>query len=495
MRGDIVAFVYVALIGYAAFRLTAGTFPQHVPAYRKKLTLFFIVNAVGFVLAPMLPYPAPIFYTIIGLSILILKPRDAVQQVGMFLFLLPLIPSLTYQLALGPLPLIDITWQRLLTILLLVPLLPSALKSRPLFHYSVDKFVWMFFALNVLLGFRDTTFTNGLRVSLGFTIDIFVPYLVISRVLRDCDDVRAVFLPFIAALVFVGLLNAFETIRHWNIYVPLVKDIVGPVLTHTERLGLLRAFGPLDRPSQSAFALATGIGLIWATLPLAKSKLRSLLIVSVLSIGLIATFSRGSWVAAAVIAGGYLATSNFKTFVKVTAGGIVVAIPLLFLPIVQDIIRILPFIGEQGTQAADTVSYRQELFRASMIVANETPLLGSTTFGEHPELDRLRLANGLLDLVNHYVIVVLSMGYVGLVSFCAIFASTLGSLFGASRDRRSSRPERKILINALMFTLSGLLLAIAATSATGRVGLILWCLVAVSAVMTRPVHQSTRVTT
>ena len=436
--------------------------------------------------------PPILFYSIVGAVIFILKPRDPVQKVAMFLFLLPLIPTLSYQLALGSLPLFDLTWQRLLIILLLVPLAPGAWKSKPIFHYRVDKYIWVFFALNVLLGFRDTTLTNGLRVAFGLTLDIFIPYFVLSRVLKNLEDVQTVFLPFIAALVFVGLVNAFEAIRHWNVYVPLVKNVVGFVFAHTERLGLLRAFGPLDRPSQSAFALATGIGLIWSILPIAKSRIHLLLILAVVSIGLIGTFSRGSWVAAALIGVGYLATTNLKTFVKVAAGSIVVAIPLLSLPIVQDIIHILPFIGEQGTQAADTVSYRQDLVGAAIIVASENPLLGSTTYGQHPQLDRLRLANGLLDLVNHYVILMLSMGYIGLVSFIAIFVSTLACLFGSARERRASRAERKVLLNALTFTLMGLLLAIAATSGTGRAGLILWCLVAVSAVLTRPVDQEIR---
>ena len=480
-----IALVYVAVIGWTAFWFASSTFTEYEGVDRRKLVLFLLANAMGFVVAPITSYPELAFYATIGISILILKPQDPVHQIAMFLFLLPLIPALDYQPALGSTPLVELTWPRLLSILLLVPLVPRALKSKPLFHHRVDKYIWIFFALSILLGFRDTTITNGLRVGVGIALDLLIPYLVLSRILQNADDVRTVVLPFVAALVFAGALNTFESIRSWNVYVQVMTDVTGRGVAIADRAGLRRAFGALDRPSQSAMALATGIGLLWMLSPYAKSRTRLLFVLVTLIAGLIVTFSRGSWVAAVLIGAGYLATTNFVTFLKVSLGGILVAIPLMYFPMTQEVLRILPSLGEEGTQAADTVSYRQELFDAAIFVAAQNPFFGSTVYDQHPELDRLRLASGLLDLVNHYVILMLSMGYIGLLSFLAIFASTLGCLFRANREVRTCPMETKTLIHALTFTLMGLLLAIATTSAGAKGGIILWCLVAVSAVSTQ----------
>ena len=98
MRENIIAFAYVAVIGYTAFRLTAGGFAQYDIVDRQKLTLFLLANAMGFVVAPIVPYPALVFYSTVGISILVLKPREPVHQVALFIFLLPLMPSLTHQL-------------------------------------------------------------------------------------------------------------------------------------------------------------------------------------------------------------------------------------------------------------------------------------------------------------------------------------------------------------------------------------------------------------
>lgn len=486
MRANIVAFVYITVIGLIAFRLAAGAFTQHSVVDTRKVALFLIVNATGFILSPIIPLPTLLFYSVATLAILVLKPGAPVATIALFLFLMPLMPILSTELFLGSLPLIELTWPRLLIILLLIPLAPKALASAPLLHYRTDKYIWLFFALSAALGFRDTTITNGLRITVGLTIDLLIPYLVVSRVLRGPDDIRTVLGPLVAALAFGGLINIFETARHWNVYVQLITNVTGMGFATADRAGLLRAFGPLDRPSQSAFALATGIGMLWALSPFAAGKIRLLVLLGALGLGLILTFSRGSWVAAAFIATGYLATTNFKTFVKVVAGSVVVALPLMLLPITQEIIRILPFVGEQGTQAADTVAYRQELFDAAVYVANQSPFFGSTTYEQHPVLDRLRLADGLLDLVNHYVILLLSVGYVGLGCFLAIFASTFSSLLRALSTRGLDHPATRTVTKALAFTIMGLMLAIATTSAGGKAGIILWCLVAMSAVVSTP---------
>jgi len=206
--------------------------------------------------------------------------------------------------------------------------------------------------------------------------------------------------------------------------------------------------------------------------------------VGILTIGLFFTFSRGNWTGAAVIGLCFLFTANRKQFFKLGAVLIVGGITLSYFDFTDQVIDVLPFVGADDSAAAGTVTYRQELLDTSIRVANETPWLGSTTFHEHPDMNALRQSSGLLDLVNHYVIVLLNTGYIGLVAFACIFLSTLASLRRALRKSVGQPEDQRNLCRAIMFTLIGLLTAITTTSALGRVGLLMWCLVAISAVAT-----------
>ncbi|MBT8131738.1 MAG: hypothetical protein KJO35_05660, partial [Gammaproteobacteria bacterium] len=145
---------------------------------------------------------------------------------------------------------------------------------------------------------------------------------------------------------------------------------------------------------------------------------------------------------------------------------------------------VLPFVGAEESEAAGTVGYRAILLETSIRVAAENPWFGSTTFHNHPDMNAIRQSSGLLDLVNHYLIVVLNYGYVGLAAFVSIFACVLLRLRRALKKSRKISEHQRVFCRAIMFTIVGLLVAITTTSAFGRVGLILWALAAISAVAT-----------
>jgi len=145
-------------------------------------------------------------------------------------------------------------------------------------------------------------------------------------------------------------------------------------------------------------------------------------------------------------------------------------------------VNVLPFIGAEEGEASGTVSYREALLETSIRVANETPWFGSSTFHKHPDMNALRQSSGLLDMVNHYLIVLLNSGYIGLIAFLSIFISAFAALRQALKSSVGQPQDQRNLCRALLFTLVGLLVAITTTSALGRVGLIIWCLVAIATV-------------
>jgi hypothetical protein len=481
MTDKIIPLIYVLALGFMAYRLCNAVFPDTEKLGHQHSALFIILNVTGFLVTAVLPAPYATFIVIAVFSILALTPIDAVRRIAMFAFLVPILPSLGYEVNIG-IPLIWLNWSRLLTIVILLPLLVGAFRHKSALHYPTDKYVWAFFLLSAALAFRDTSFTNGLRGITNLSLDLLTPYFVLSRYLRSFEDIRRVLFPLLASLAFTAFVNVFETVRFWHLYEHIILNVTGARVPAIQRLGLLRAAGPFTIPSRSAFALTAGLGLFWALAPHLRKRALIMAMVAVMATGLFFTFSRGNWMGAVVIGMCFMFTANRKQFFRLSAVLLVAGVLLSTLNFMDDVVNVLPFIGAEESEASGTVSYREDLLQTSIRVANETPWFGSSTFHKHPDMNALRQSSGLLDLVNQYVIVLLNYGYTGLIAFLSIFISVFAALRQALKNSVGQPQDQRHLCRALMFTLAGLLVAIASTSALERVGLIIWCLVAISAV-------------
>jgi len=481
MINNIIPLIYVLAVGFAAYKFCNLTFPADRQLGPRHIAFFAILTTTGFLLTAILPAPYAVFLLVSILSILFLAPVEPVPRIAVFLFLCPVLPNLDMDLHIG-IPFMWMTWPRLLSIIILLPLLLRAFSKKSALYYSIDKYIWAFFLFNAALAFRDTSFTNGLRGITYLAVDYLAPYFVLSRYLRSFDDIREVLFPLLGVLVFAALINVFETVRHWHVYDQLVRNTTGAIVAPTQRLGILRATGTFGIPSQAGFALATGLGLCWALAPSFDRRKLFVALITVLAAGLFVTFSRGNWIAGVIIGMCSLFAASRKQFFKAAAALTVVAVVLSSFEFSEDLMSVLPFVGAEQSEAAQTVSYRQELLATSIAVANEKPWFGSTTFHLHPDMEALRQASGLLDLVNHYLIVLLSTGYVGLGLFLLIFLSALAALQRAVRHADQGRAADVTLCRAIMCTLAAQLVAITTTSALGRVGLFMWCLVAIAAV-------------
>lgn len=468
------AMGYIGVLSGIAFLFANSSIATELRLQNRFIILYGILVVTGFISFSYFMFAAVAIFALLAMS-----SGSKLHKVMVFLFLFPLLPTLDYQFSLG-VPILHLTWPRLLVIAVLLPMFPGALREKPLFHYSVDKFVVIYIVLNALLVWRDASLTAGLRNVIYLGLDIAVPYFVISRYLRSTQDVRSGMFAFLVACAVVGLVNIFESVNSWHLYENLSGRVTGNYLAvPMVRAGLLRAIGPLDKPSASAFVLATGIGMIWALAPYIRSR-RILPMLGVVSFGLLLTFSRGSWVAAVFIGLAYAATNRIKQFVRVAILGGLIFFGFSLSPLGDQVMALLPFVGEESGEAARTVAYREVLFDVAVKVAHENPLFGSIAYEQHPDLEAIRQLSGLLDIVNHYLLLLLSTGYTGLISFALIFLTVLRLLVRTIRTASQSNTERIHLAKVLLCTITGLLISISATSALGRVGLVLWCLAAFS---------------
>jgi len=128
----------------------------------------------------------------------------------------------------------------------------------------------------------------------------------------------------------------------------------------------------------------------------------------------------------------------------------------------EKLISMLPFVGSTETHEASTVDYRIKLLEQAQILFQKNPLFGLANYRESTEMEVMRQGQGIIDVVNSYIDIVLSYGIVGLGLFLFIF---LGLFFTVLKKVRSLPPEQQDLINIgrSLYAISGAVLFIILT--------------------------------
>lgn len=383
--------------------------------------------------------------------------------------------------------LFNISWPRLSVLILLLPLLIKNDNLKPnqyLFRMSPDVFVISYILLVSVLGFRETTFTEGVRVSIYSFLDIFLPYYAISRYVTSIESYKKIFFSIFLSVFIMALIAIFESIKSWHIY-----DSLKPSLGFSEglsnfksRSGILRAnaaFGSIHLGYVVSVSIVCGYFLLRYT----KVSRNILLVFFILFIALLATLSRGPWVGFFIMSVSYLllGRDGITRSIKVLLVGFVL-LPLIALsPVGQKFLDLLPFVGNTDT---GTVSYRQRLFEQSIKVIEKHPFFGLTSYRDTPEMQSMIQGEGIIDMVNTYLQVALENGLIGLFLFVAIFISIIVKIYKLRpKLQKYQHTELIYLGNTLIAILVGTLITIAtvSTMAHGISSILYWAFVALAA--------------
>ncbi len=370
-----------------------------------------------------------------------------------------------------------------LRLLALFVLLPAYLKLRkqpgvePFGQLLCDKFLIGFLALEVVLTLPYRTFTSVLRDSVFYAFtNTFLLYYVASRSLRSVKAFRDALGAFtVGALVFCVIV-AFEFWRHWLLYSavdsPLGVDTGGSYLL---RSGRLRAVGAAQQSIVAGYTCAVAIGLylyVRTLVPTSKWRLIGLL---VLIAGIVGAFARAPWLGAASMIAMFIllgpaALGNASKLLL----GVVLALPfLLSTESGAVIIDHLPWIGTVDSRNVDGREHLAEVaFRVIML----NPFFGDFDYVSIPAIEDLRGSDGIIDLVNTYVMIALKGGIVSLALFAGTAASAIASLF-FSLIRIDKRDERHAIGRALLVTLVGVLFIMGTVSPIFFVYPLYWSLV------------------
>lgn len=427
------SLVVVLVIATAVFSLLRPGFAALMPpgAYQRRRNAFLALTACAFLA------PGFWFYALPAALVVLLAARRETNVPALFLALLLAVPPAAERIpGLGLVNfLLAIDHPRLLALLLLLPatvaLRHHARRGRTLWP---DRLLLAFILLQgVLILWRSGSFTNGLRGVVYLLIDVALPYYVASRglaTLAQLKDTLAAFCVSGAVLAAIGL---FESIKHWLLYRALLDrwDPEFGMGNYLVREGLIRATATTGQPIVLGYVLMVALVCFLALRGQLRTGMQKRVGLLLLVAGLVATYSRGPWLGAAVAALGFWATSSASrmywglAMAAAAATAIAVDAQLPFLPMVANV-------------DPATVDYRAELLAKSLEVLKEDPWFGSDRYvGQLAEMGMVQ-GQGIVDIVNTYVGVALSTGIVGLTLLTCLFTTVLLALWKLRRKYLST---------------------------------------------------------
>jgi O-antigen ligase len=329
---------------------------------------------------------------------------------------------------------------------------------------ALDTLILCYGALTVVQMLPHESPTHSARRAFLFLIDIALPYFVASRACINRRALVDVLASFCLACALLTPLALFEVVSGWLLYAGIGDHWGIPrSLGYETRGGFLRAQASSGHSLALGNLLAIGFGF-WLYLRTQPGvKRRSPLVIIWLWLGLLAAASRGPWLAGLTALFVFIAVgpSGAARLVKAFLIAIPVAGAVLLSPIGSHVIDRLPFVGTIG---AENVAYRQLILAVSWEFIKENPLLGNPMVVGR--LEALRQGEGIIDMVNGYVTIVLFHGVIGLSLWLGFVLGCAGKAYRMTRLNATRDADLSLLGAALI----ACIVAFLSMTGTGGVG-------------------------
>lgn len=434
--------------------------------FQRRRNLWVALTAAAFL------SPSFWLFALVAIPLLVRAGRRDSSPAALYLFLLHVIPPISV-----PIPMIGISYLFDIDNYLLLSfcvLVPAALRMRragigatvrPL--EAPDLFLLGYGVLTSILYIRPEiaggalsplTFTDCLRRMFVFFFANFMAYYAITRLSstrRSIVDALGAYCLACAVLVGIAL---FESVRHWLLYGEMAGrwGVGSPISLYIARGSSLRAIASTGHALALGYLLAVAFGM-WLYLQsyLQSARLR-MAGAAWYWIGLLAAFSRGPWIGAVSIYLSFAALSPGavgKVF-KAVVVAVVTAVLVYLSPLHDKLAAVLPFLG--GTVDYENVLYRQRLWDRAWQLIGASPVWGDQD--ALLKMHDLRQGQGIIDLVNTYVEVLLDNGFVGLFLFLSFILVPLFKAWGASRTSVRSDNDLGMLGTSIVCCILGTLL-------------------------------------
>lgn len=312
------------------------------------------------------------------------------------------------------------------------------LPKKPLF--SVNGVVsWGVLSFSILEAFASAREGNALtgfaRGLVHASLTYYFPYLIVLSLVSSAQHYRQLIVAIVFCSIALFAPALYETIKRWNLYniYYFYIDEQSPHLFQRFRAGFIRVTTNFINPICYGYFSAVALVLSISMLDRLKT-LHRLGFILLLLFGCIVAFSKGPYMGLGV-AFAYLFVilpqlPKFKYF----GVFLLLLMGLSLTPLWEIILNLLPFIGDISPESE---SYRTLLLSQSLMVAQESLWLGRpmAEVYAHPEMQVLMQGQGIIDITNFYLQVLLELGIVGLALWVAINAITLWQLFRSAKKQ------------------------------------------------------------
>lgn len=456
------AYALVLIISSIGFifakKMTANN--VSVTQFKSWRNSWLIINSAAFL---GMSYWLFAIFTFVYVSFKRIKEVNPIAFYVFILFAVPPIPQ--YIPGFGLINyLFEIHYLRILSLAILLPLFLKLITSKNSLRFGAvktDLFFIFYLLVCVGLEFRDTTGTDAMRRCVLFLIDWLLPYYVISRYVKTTEQIKSILFAFTIACIPIALIGVFEATKHWLLYssVESALDVSWGYGGYLGRDSAIRAIATFGHPIMFGYSMVVALGIYLYIKDFISNKTLKRVGLIIILLGLIAPLSRGPWVGAVVMYTSYLLMSKngITSLIKFGFGGMIAFAIATQLPNGEKLINLIPFVGK--TEQFN-VEYREKLIDVSLLVVAKYPFFGKVNYRDEPEMKQMVQGEGIIDIVNTYISVILSSGYVGLFSFLGIFISTIIFAYLKMKKIRNTNTDLYNLGKSLISILIGIMVTI-----------------------------------
>jgi O-antigen ligase len=469
------ALVFILILASFGFMIAKKAIPNNVPTavFNSWRNIWLAVLITAFIASNFW------VYIILSSIFILLLTKFEKNKIALFFILLFVIPPLEQQIpGFGVVNyLLTISHPRFITLIILLPaaILISHKNDFKFNKAGTDKFLLLYMVLIIFLAFRDTTFTDALRRGLYTFMDIFLPYYVASRSIKNLSQMKVVLFAFVTSAFVLAFIGVFESNKQWLLFNSLdnALGISGTTSQYLARGDSIRVIATLGHSITFGYFLMVALGFYLFLYKAIQSTLIKRIGFLILIFGLLAPLSRGPWVGAAIlvlifVAQGPAAIKNLSALLLVG----LITLPLLtVIPNGEKYLDLIPYVGKTETE---NIEYREKLFSNSLVVIDKSPLLGSSNFMDEPEMQELIQGQGIIDIVNSYLRITLESGYVGLLLFVCIFISVIIRVRKKLTQVEDKKDQMYGLGRSLVSVLLAIMVTIATVSSIGTIPIIYW---------------------
>jgi hypothetical protein len=302
------------------------------------------------------------------------------------------------------------------------------------------------------------------REAATVVLDSALPYYVLSRACVHHEMRRRVLSMILIGAAYECFVAMAEALSRHLLYGQLqyLYETRWNVIGALTRGPLLRAQAGLPGPLPMAVLALFAIGLWFAVRPAVRSAAYTMLGLALFG-GLAATISRGPMlsllVLVACIAGlRYFSDRKLLLFSLISAA----VVSMCWQLGIGDYIVGLINLTSTDETASFNILYRQELLSQSLALIHQSPWFGVPNYMQ--SLENLRQGEGIIDLVNTYLVIALNVGILGVALFLVPYGLVLWKQTSAIHEESPAQRGERRAWNPLMLAILSVVFTVSPVS-------------------------------